>query len=274
MADLIGIATWNYGGGDLAERVRRFAAMGYNAVSLIVSDARALCAGEAPEVEDAILGNGMAVAVHGGLRSPDQSVDVDSLARDMERCCEWHARTGALVTVNFDALSLPERNGYAGEQMRSVMERLLRVSDGAGFTVGFEDWPRTPAHLSIAEDLLAYSHYGVLIDLGHLNMRIRKPGEDDSFPANAAAVYLEGFTLPLNEIHVHNNNGERDQHAPPDSGTADMAALAPMVRRKGLRGVSTVEIVPVWSGLSEEEGWQAAERSVAYWRDLFIDGDG
>ena len=55
MAELVGIATWNFREGSLARRIERFAAMGFDAVSLIGSDGAALCHGALPDVEEAFL---------------------------------------------------------------------------------------------------------------------------------------------------------------------------------------------------------------------------
>lgn len=278
MTDLIGIATWNYGGGPLASRIERFAGMGYNAVSLSAQDARALCDGSSPEVEEVIMAHSLAVVVHSGFgRSPEPGA-AEQVVGDMGSYLSWHAMTGALRTVNYDARTTEGPDGkhpYDADWMRDVLRRLLDLSTGTGVTVGVEDWPRTPEQMQSVEDLLSYSHYGVLIDLGHLNMRIRgseTPG--DSFPVDAAQAYLDGFRLPVNELHVHSNNGERDQHAPPTIGSADMRELARMLKRMDVRGPSTIEIMPAWSGLSEEEGWAAARDAVSFWREAFAAGDG
>lgn len=273
MKDLTGIATWNYAWGSLAERIERFAAMGYNAVSLIASDARALADGLMPDVDDVIRRHSLNVAIHGGIaRAPE-----DETVSDFQAWLRWHERTGLLRTVNYDAARSEEPDGsrgYDSGYMRRVLHTLLELSADTGVTVGVEDWPRTAEHMSTVEDLLAYPHYGVLIDLGHLNMRIRGNGDlDGASFADAASAYLAGFTLPVNELHVHNNNGQKDQHGPPAVGTADMAALARMLGTMNVRGPSTIEIVPGWCGLSEEEGWDAAGESLKYWRELSANGD-
>ena len=277
MTDLIAIATWNYGGGPLATRMERFAAMGYNAVSLSAQDAWALCSGSTPEVEEAIVTRSLAVVVYSGFGRSLEPDPTEQLVRDVESYLSWHARTGALRTVNYDARTIDGPDGkcnYDVDWMRGVLRRLLALSIGSGVTIGVEDWPRTPDQMQAVEDLLVYPHYGVLVDLGHLNMRIRgseTPG--DSFPVDAAQAYLEGFGLPVNELHVHINNGERDQHGPPTTGSADMRELARMLKRMDVRGPSTIEIVPAWSGLSEEEGWAAARDAALFWREAFMTGD-
>lgn len=273
MTDLIGIATWNFREGTLAQRIDTFASMGFNAVSLIAGDACALCSGQTPDVEKAIEKHELAVAVHAGFMAGDKHIPDYVLLGDFESYMCWYEKTGALHTVNYDAALVIGEDGsrdYDAESMCRKMKKMLSMSNGEGFSVGVEDWPRNPEQMSQAGELASYSHFGILIDLGHMNMRIREEqSEHDPFPVKAAQHYLDNISLPVNELHVHNNNGLKDQHAPLDSGNADMAAIAQMLRRKGTTCISTIEIVPAWSGLSEEEGLRAAEESLLLWHELY-----
>lgn len=267
---LIGIATWNFREGTLAERIDRFAGIGYNAISLNTIHALPLARGETPDVDEAIARRSLPVTIHGGLAPKGEPIDRKGIIEAFRRYLDWQKRTGLLRTINFD---MPKRQTEEGrweprcEETRDTLAEMLSLSDGAGFTVGIEDWPMTPEHLEMVEDLRQYPHYGMLIDLGHLNMRIRHPDTTDyPFPVEAARGYLDRACLPLNELHIHNNNGKRDEHAPPEGGTADMLALAGMVRHRAAGSVSTIELVPAWCGLTEEEGWIAAREALDYWR--------
>ena len=278
MTDLVGIAIWNFGQGTLAQRIERAVSIGYNAASLIMRDARALAQGELPEVEDVLLQHRLPITIHGGLAAKGEPIDHEVLASHFQSFTTWHSRTGLLRSVNFDAAKrLNELGDWVidCDDMHDVLAELLGISHGAGFTVGIEDWPRCEEDLRYVEDLRAYEHYGMLIDLGHLNMRIAKADDPEHpFSLEAARDYLDKMILPVNELHIHNNDGKRDLHAPPDVGTSDVRALAGLLRSSGklnARGtncVSTTEIVPAWCGLTEEEGWQATARALNFWRDL------
>lgn len=273
MTDLIGIATWNFREGTLAQRIETFARMGFNAVSLIAGDACAMCNGQTPDVEKVVDKHSLAVAVHGGFMIGEKLIPDYVLLSDFECYASWNEKTGALHTVNYDAALVTNEQGerdYDAESMCRVLRRMLSMSNEAGFSVGVEDWPRNPEQMKDVAELAVYSHFGILIDLGHMNIRIRdERTKDELFPARAAQQYLDNISLPVNELHVHNNNGIKDQHAPLDLGNADMAAVAGMLRRKGTTCISTIEIVPAWSGLSEEEGLKAAADSLALWHELF-----
>ena len=58
---------------------------------------------------------------------------------------------------------------------------------------------------------------------------------NDPFPEKTVQSYLDRITLPINELHVHNNDGANPTHSPPHLGKADMETLAVMLRRKGCR---------------------------------------
>ncbi len=278
MTDLIGIATWNFGGVPLAERIDRFAAMGYNAVSLNTLDAAPMARGQMPDVEEAIQRNRLPITIHGGLGPKGESIPRASILSDFAAYTDWQARTGLLVTVNYDVAKRQPASGgseFRCDEMRDVLREMLSISDGAGFTVGIEDWPRCQEHLHSIEDLRRFPHYGMLIDLGHLNMRTAKSDDPERpFSEATAREYLERMVLPVNELHVHNNDGVKDLHAPPDVGTADYPILAELLLSTGklsgreFRRVSTIEIVPAWCGLNPGDGWSAAQRALPYWRDI------
>lgn len=273
MADLVGVATWNFGEGTLAERIDRFAGMGFNAVGLNTRDARPLARGEMPDVDDAILRHGLPVTIHGGLAPKGEEIQPDAVLADFKSITAWQARTGALVSVNFDAAKSRADSGVfepQTEAMHRVLKEMLVISDGAGFTVGIEDWPLTAEHHRVVEDLMAFGHYGMLLDLGHMNMRIRKNTDPNArFPIDAAREYLDQMALPVNELHVHNNDGVHDLHAPPTSGTADLTAVASLLAAKGVKCISTIELVPAWCGLTEEQGWEGLPKALEFWRQVF-----
>ncbi len=276
MTDLIGIATWNFRTGTLAGRIDRFADMGYNAMSLNTRDAAPLARGEMPDVDAVLVGRGLPVTIHGGLAAKGEPISRDAILADFQGYADWHARTGLLMSVNYDAPKRQTAEGsweISAEETRDILGEMLSISEAAGFTVGIEDWPRAAEDLHWVEDLRSSPHFGMLIDLGHLNMRI--PKADDPvhpFSIDAAREYLDRMVLPVNELHVHNNDGVKDLHAPPDVGTADLRAVASLLassgklRSRGPRCVSTIELVPGWCGLSDEEGFAASQRALDFWR--------
>lgn len=270
---MIGVATWNTTEGTLAERIRRYGEMGFDAVSLLPSHALAMCRGEAPDVEEALTAHALALTIHGGMAGMDKPIDESALLADMEAFLKWQARTGALRSINYDAAKRHENSEvvYDSDGMHSVLNKMLQMTKDAGVTVGVEDWPRDPKQLAPVADLLQYPHYGILIDLGHMNMRICNDKPGFAYPIDAARKYLDDITIPINELHLHNNDGVGDLHAPLDTGTADFLALAALLKPKCDRDrtISTVELVPRFCGITDEDAVQATAQALKFWRERF-----
>jgi len=265
----IGLAIWNFKEGTLAERIQRCADAGFDYVSLIGEDAANLSRGRCPEAEDAILRNSLRVTVHGSMMSRSDLVDPGLLLQDFDALIAWHARTSRLIGVHYDPARSSDSE-YLSSHMRDVLREMLRISSGTGVVVGVEDWPVTLSQLQGLEELTKFDHFGLLIDLGHLNIRLRRTcGLDVPFPIEAMRDFFNNLPVPVNELHIHNNNGERDQHAPPPNGTADLAAVGETLARAGIKCVSTIEIVPSWCGLDDQQGWQAAKEAADFWRRVY-----
>lgn len=242
--------------------------MGFEHVSLLAAHAAAMARGETPDVDEAIDSNSLGVAIHGGM-AVKGTMDESALLADFEAFLEWHSRTGALRTVNYDAASkcVEGQPTYDSEGMHSVLKKMLELSKGTGVTVGVEDWPRDPEMLKPIVDLAEYPHYGILIDLGHMNMRIE--ATEPPYPVDLARAYLDNITLPINELHIHNNDGAHDQHCPLDRGTADFRVLAEMLRPRCANTLHTSEIAPQLCGLSEAVCLEGSRQVLALWRELF-----
>ncbi|MDH7601198.1 MAG: TIM barrel protein [Armatimonadota bacterium] len=266
----VGLAIWNFAAGTLAQRIRRCAAEGFDFISLIGRDAASLSRGQCPDVEEALLETSLAVTIHAGMMSGCDLVPAEILLDDFKSFIDWHDRTGRLACVHYDAAR--SRGGeFLSSHMRQVLSEILECSAGAGVKVGVEDWPITQEQFAECEDLSRYEHFGLLIDLGHLNIRLRRRyGLDSPFPVDAARDFFRQLPLPVNELHLHNNNGERDQHAPLSNGNADMSTLARILAEAGTTCLATVEIVPAWSGIDEDQGWREACAAAGFWRQAFV----
>ena len=156
----------------------------------------------------------------------------------------------------------------------STLETIRDATEGMAVRFGAEDFPLDAMALDFYGDelgnVLEHPRCGMLIDLGHMHMRL------------SASPYFRGMTmldyvkrLPLNiiELHVHDNNGRKDQHAPLGQGTLPFGDAAEAFRSIGFDGVSTIEICP---GLHGEE--PAASRplipaSFRMWRELLTGED-
>lgn len=265
---MIGIAVWNFREGTTAERIAKFAELGFEAVSLLPREAVSVCRGESPQIEDAIEQYSLGVTIHGGMADSSGRVDGAGLLAEFELYLNWHRRTGRLASVSYDAACAKTDAGvvYRHSEMVPILRRMLEMSAGSGITVGVEDWPRDAGMHEQARELEAFEHYGILIDLGHMNMRIGNDTPNGPYPADAARAYIDAIRVPINELHIHNNDGVRDLHAPLESGTADLRRVWQMLKPRCGRAVLTFEVAPSMCGVPEEECVRSCAEALQSWR--------
>lgn len=267
----IGIAIWNFAGDTLGDKLRRFAEMGYTAASInnssldLLSDDEEADAGRVADEYDLVL------TFHGGFT--DKSQDPHLAVRRAERIARWHKRMGRVAITSYDVPGVPVPgccNRKDPDQILGMLEDVLSIMKGTGVKVLIEDcpiYPRDTERLAGWTD--RYPHLGVLIDLGHMNLRLREPRHDPQpLTPGGIEAYLKGIPWEIGEVHVHSNDGTKDQHAPPYAPNADMPTAARVLKEIGFGGISTIEFAPSWCGLPEEEIEGACRHSLAYWRGL------
>lgn len=268
-----GIATWNFAGDELSTKLRTFAEMGYTAAGINGRLLDSLSDDDEAEASTIIDEHDLVLTVHSGLAKTDQPLDETAVLARAARIVRWHQNTGRIVCSSYDTprVSIAEGVRRADpEPILGILEQLLSVFAGTGIRVLLEDCPTDPEHMHHLQRWTErYPHLGVLVDLGHMNLRLREPRHDPQ-PLKPGAVegYLKGIPWEIVELHVHNNDGSRDQHAPPYAPNGDLPTAARVLREIGFNGVSTIEIVPAWCGMPPEEIIPACRRSLEYWGDL------
>lgn len=262
----IGIATWNFQGAELAPKLRMFAEMGYTAVSINNRLLDTITAQEEAEANLILDEFDLIVTAHGGF------VDEDVDMRRTERILQWHEHTGRIACNSYDVPSVVAADGIkraVPEQISDTLAKLLDTFAGTGIRVLLED---CPLNSEIAQHFDGWTekhpHLGTLADLGHMNMRLRERRSDNPLKPGAVEGYLKALPWEIAELHIHSNDGSKDQHAPPYAPNADLASAAVVLREMGFDGISTIELVPAWCGLPEEEIIPACRKSLKYWRGL------
>ena len=262
-----GMAIWSFCRDDTpaAEWIRTFAADGFDAMSLLPSQLTKVSADERKAIVDVLDELSLKTTVHGNctLTRADADCVVETLG---ER----------LLCLTVDRVYAEDSRGrlYDAGRIARTLETIRDATEGMAVRFGAEDFPLDAMALDFYGDelgnVLEHPRCGMLIDLGHMHMRL------------SASPYFRGMTmldyvkrLPLNiiELHVHDNNGRKDQHAPLGQGTLPFGDAAEAFRSIGFDGVSTIEICP---GLHGEE--PAASRplipaSFRMWRELLTGED-
>jgi sugar phosphate isomerase/epimerase len=174
-----------------------------------------------------------------------------------------------LVNITFDSELRWTSAGFIFDVRRIVpyLVKLDEVARKHGFLYGVEDFPEDAWALRMYRDdlcpLLKSPHFGILIDVGHLNLSIHKYGYIDV----AVEQYLSDLPVPLIEVHLSDNNGEEDQHLPLGTGNVDFAAIAKGLKRIGFNGITTIEIEQEHQPNAIDAKRQVTE-SLLYWRHL------
>ncbi len=174
-----------------------------------------------------------------------------------------------LVDVTFDSMVRWTSAGFIFDVIRIVpyLQKLDESARKHGFLYGVEDFPEDAWALRMYRNdlspLLESPRYGVLIDVGHLNLSIRKY----KYIEVPVEQYFADLPVPLIEVHLSDNDGEDDQHKPLGAGNVDFAAAARGLKRIGFNGITTIEIEQKRRTSAAQARRQVTE-SLNYWRQM------
>ncbi len=260
-------AIWNFYSQDttLAQLVHDFCDLGYDAVSLTSAQLCRLDLDATRDIATALDERDMAVTLHGNF-DPELSEVlgfIDILA-------------GRLLAVSCDAAMIVDSRGrfYDTARMAPFMRGVLDATAGTDIRVGIEDFPLDSLALehyrADLEPLLASERYGILIDVGHMHIRLTDGGY---FEGVSVADYFADLPLPVIEVHLHDNNGLRDQHGHFGMGSVPFEEVGAALKSLGFDDVSTVEIAPAHYDMEPDKARPLAGESVRMWRELWECGD-
>ncbi len=255
-------ATWTFCVEDteLPERIEIFAGFGLDAIS--ISPGQILRADDALrfDIVAQLDSHDLTVTVHGNCdNTPDDVGQLLSCLGDRLAC----------FTVDGSRVQDSRGTWWDAERMAGLMREVDDVSSGTDMRFGIEDFPLDQwaydgyrTHLAPLADL---PRYGLLVDLGHMNIRRRR---QHYFKGVSVLEYFDRLPVPLIEIHVHDNDGNRDQHGPIGFGNLPFDETASALRSIGFDGVSTIEIAPGFHGSTPAASTPKVEESLRHWRKL------
>ena len=229
-----GVAIWNYAG-DAIENAHKFADAGFDAISWNAP----LFVGrytdkDRERVAEYISNSGQYLTMHNFLPSPYDPAEIASARHDWRVLSEWHQRYGLLRGMTFDFV-------HPHEDQLPLLAECLTIFRGQGVFFACED---TPLHARTMEKFAKYltpeDDFGILIDLGHLNIRQWKMELHE--PEDFERMF-RNLPLPVRELHVHDNKGRQDEHRELGAGNLPLADVVRAVKAIGFDGIVTVEIV-------------------------------
>lgn len=111
---------------------------------------------------------------------------------------------------------------------RQVLERAREIGTVIAVENIFEEEPST---LKLLLETVDHPGFGHCFDVGHWNL-FRKVGMEEWF---------EALGTRIAEVHIHDNSGTRDDHAPPGDGAIDFELFFRLMERYAPDAAYTIE---------------------------------
>jgi len=255
-----GIAVWNFKEKGLLENVEHFARAGFRAASHVGGRFVKLDDDALAGLADTLHRHELTFTVHHKLPDPGNPEECDAFAPQMDKIRQFHDERHPLAGLTFDTW-------YDIDQLLPHLRYALEAFRDTDVFVCCEDFPLDETQRRLLDGLdETFPNLGVLIDLGHLNMRVTKENPDQD-RADAVRRHLHAVPLTIRELHVHNNDGLRDQHQHLLAGTLPVAAAAAVLREIGFDGISTIEFVPEWNDIRGREAYDLAVTCGRTWEE-------
>ena len=271
-----GLAIWHYPHRTIAENVRFFGTKGFSSVSLHGAQfVSALNRGEGEDIAQAVRETGVILTVHYTLPKKPEEEPIFAFRRGIKAIAQWQSVYGLVKILSFD---IPASvRDHAALYLNYVLEHT------EGCQIAVEDYGLTPAERAQIEPFKGNRRFGYLVDLGHMLIRLRgkniggKPlftnRYDECPPCDHPGYeeFMRAFAskeFPIFEIHLHNNDGEKDLHLFLEQGVLDIPMIARVVRDLDFRGVLTIESAPGYKfECSGDEADEGILKTFDYWKE-------
>ena len=253
-----GVALWGYRKVPLPENVAFFAGANFRAGSILGTDVWKHDEDTTRRFVTLLKLHDVALTVHHKLPDPEDPEAPEAFRREIDLIRAWHDRHDVLTGLTFDA---PGDKALLMPHLYHVLE----VFRDTNVFICCEDFPLNEEQQRILDGLdETFPHLGVLIDLGHLNLRVTKEDPEQD-RVEAVRRHLRAVPLTICELHVHNNDGLSDQHRHLGAGTLPVDAAGAALREIGFDGISTLEFMPEWSDIHGREAYDLALASRDLW---------
>lgn len=195
---------------------------------------------------------------HGPWRWPPQDATPEDRAERLEKmkaCVRATHYLGCKYTVIHPIMPFHTDDKLKGKQKEmfelnvAFMRELVTYAKGFGVTVCLENMPMRNLSISTAAEILDFVKYidednfKVCLDTGHSAVT---SGADVGQYVRLLGDYLKA-------LHVHDNNGEKDEHKPMGEGIIDWQGFATALKDIGFDGAFSIEIaLPSKEGTPEK----------------------
>ncbi len=186
----------------------------------IFSEAEHIVVGREREISEMISSRGMTCSVHAPICDLNVAALTNRLLEvSVEVICDTiasSAEIGATTVTIHPGLSSMSVNGtevLATERARRSMKRIEATGWEYGVTLAIENMPSFPFFLgrtaSDLADIVDGTDLGICFDIGHANT------------TGQIEAMVEAFGDRIANVHIHDNNGDRDAHMTLGDGCID-----------------------------------------------------
>jgi sugar phosphate isomerase/epimerase len=237
------ITVWNVPAPSLEKRLDEVAALGFRSVALTHALAPTAADHTPEQLGRWLEARHLEALVHGDIGDATRDQDEQAVRQHIEAVARFQQETGRIRLMTFDPgfYRRPDNTmAYHADSTTQILELALERLAPLGIRVGLENWAINahPDDFAQVAQRLDDPSLGILLDLGHLHIALRARDV-----APSAEAFVAALPLPIWEIHVHDNDGQRDQHRPLGWGTLDIDAMAGALQAHGFDGYVTVEII-------------------------------
>ena len=269
-----GLAIWHYPHRNDLENARFFAENGFASISMHGRAMAKICMDEQRSADFAALiqEKNLVLTAHGKLPASHEKADVEEFKLYVDSVARWQKKYGLLAVYSFD---VPQE---IRDNILPYVEYILQYKQFE--KVAVEDFGLTEAEKAQIEPLKGNERFGYLIDVGHMNIRLRGLNKEpltlftnspDECPVTKKPSYQEFLRafqskdFPIFEIHLHNNDGVSDGHCFLEDGTIDMQIMADVLLDFGYDGIVTIESVPRLQGCVYPESDKRIVNTLGLW---------
>lgn len=211
--------------GSLREKFEEIARWGFAGVSILPYELNCIIRESGWSDVTALAETGRKLLVHGTIGNGQLKDPGDAIEEQVALTRRIHEETGMVANFCFDPGTMKTEDGYLFDPERSIraLETASVLWTELGIPVGIETWPSGPAleELEVLASRLGDFPVQLLLDTGHLFLlqQKRKTG------APSMVGFVAACPLPVNEVHVHDNDGTCDAHLTLGDGLIDREDL-------------------------------------------------
>lgn len=272
-----GLAIWHYPHRTDLENVRFFADNGFSSVSMHGWAMTEVSIDEklSEDFASLIAEKNIVLTAHSKLPMSHNEEDVAKFKYSVDNIAKWQKKYGLLAILSFDVPQPIRDNVLPYIEYALGYEQFKKIA--------VEDFGLTKEERAQIETLKGNERFGYLIDIGHMNIRLRggnsehinlfenSPEECPTTKAPGYNEFLKAFLskeFPIFEIHLHNNDGFSDGHCFLEYGTIDIQNIADVLKKIKYDGVVTIESVPRLQGCHYPESDERILKTFELWKSF------